>query len=91
VQQGTPLFALQEMAGWETEKMVRRCAHLAVGHLAARLRHTCPRRPNVSDRKYKKNKGFFGGRGGNWRSPLSCGIYGYLWESGESYPQIGPV
>jgi integrase len=24
VQQGTPLFALQEMAGWETEKMVRR-------------------------------------------------------------------
>jgi integrase len=34
VQQGTPLFALQEMAGWETEKMVRRYAHLAVGHLA---------------------------------------------------------
>jgi integrase len=33
-QQGTPLFALQEMAGWETEKMVRRYAHLAVGHLA---------------------------------------------------------
>jgi hypothetical protein len=34
VQQGTPLFALQEMAGWETEKMVRRYAHSAVGHLA---------------------------------------------------------
>lgn len=34
VQNGTPLFALQEMAGWETEKMVRRYAHLAVGHLA---------------------------------------------------------
>jgi hypothetical protein len=34
VQQGTPLFALQEMAGWETEKMVRRYTHLAVGHLA---------------------------------------------------------
>ncbi len=34
MQQGTPLFALQEMAGWETEKMVRRYAHLAVGHLA---------------------------------------------------------
>jgi len=30
VQQGTPLFALQEMAGWETEKMVRPYAHLAV-------------------------------------------------------------
>jgi hypothetical protein len=29
-----PLFALQEMAGWETEKMVRRYAHLPVGHLA---------------------------------------------------------
>ena len=34
VQNGTPLFALQEMAGWETEKMVRRYAHLAAGHLA---------------------------------------------------------
>jgi integrase len=33
-QQGTPLFALQEMAGWETEKMVRRYAHLTVTHLA---------------------------------------------------------
>jgi hypothetical protein len=32
---GTPLFALQEMAGWETEKMVRRYAQLGVGHLAA--------------------------------------------------------
>ncbi len=35
VQNGMPLFALQEMAGWETEKMVRRYAHLGVGHLAA--------------------------------------------------------
>jgi integrase len=34
VQNGTPLFALQEMAGWETEKRVRRYAHLAVGHVA---------------------------------------------------------
>ena len=34
VQQGTPLFALQEMAGWETEKMVRRYAHLS--YLAGR-------------------------------------------------------
>jgi integrase len=34
VQCGTPLFALQELAGWETEKMVRRYAHLAAGHLA---------------------------------------------------------
>jgi integrase len=34
VQAGTPLFALQELAGWETEKMVRRYAHLAADHLA---------------------------------------------------------
>jgi integrase len=34
VQLGTPLFALQELAGWETEKMVRLYAHLAAGHLA---------------------------------------------------------
>ena len=34
VQSGTPLFALQELAGWETEKMVRRYAHLAAEHLA---------------------------------------------------------
>ncbi|MGC2461641.1 MAG: site-specific integrase [Steroidobacteraceae bacterium] len=34
VQGGTPLFALQELAGWETEKMVRSYAHLAAEHLA---------------------------------------------------------
>jgi integrase len=35
VQNGTPLYALQELAGWETEKMVRRYAHLSAEHLAA--------------------------------------------------------
>ncbi|HET9108164.1 MAG TPA: hypothetical protein VFN79_13350 [Steroidobacteraceae bacterium] len=35
VQAGTPLFALQELAGWESERMVRRYAHLAADHLAA--------------------------------------------------------
>ncbi len=35
MQNGTPLFALQELAGWETEKMVRLYAHLAVNHLVA--------------------------------------------------------
>lgn len=35
VQGGTPLFALQELGGWETASMVRRYAHLAAGHLAA--------------------------------------------------------
>jgi len=34
VQGGTPLFALQELAGWETERMVRRYAHLAAEYLA---------------------------------------------------------
>jgi integrase len=35
VQNGTPIFALQELGGWMTEKMVRRYAHLAADHLAA--------------------------------------------------------
>jgi integrase len=34
MQAGTPLFALQELAGWESERMVRRYAHLAADHLA---------------------------------------------------------
>jgi hypothetical protein len=34
VQSRTPLFALQELAGCETERMVRRYAHLADDHLA---------------------------------------------------------
>lgn len=35
MQNGTPLFALQELAGWETERMAWRYAHLAADHLAA--------------------------------------------------------
>ncbi len=34
MQGGTPLFALPELAGWETERMVRRYAHLAAEYLA---------------------------------------------------------
>lgn len=34
VQNGTPLFALQELGGWESPEMVRRYAHLAAEHLA---------------------------------------------------------
>jgi integrase len=34
VQNGTPLFALQELGGWESPEMVRRYAHLSVEHLA---------------------------------------------------------
>lgn len=33
-QAGTPLFVLQELGGWESAEMVRRYAHLAIGHLA---------------------------------------------------------
>ena len=34
VQSGTPLFALQELGGWESVEMVRKYAHLAADHLA---------------------------------------------------------
>lgn len=34
VQQGTPLYVVQEMGAWESEGMVRRYAHLAPAHLA---------------------------------------------------------
>jgi integrase len=34
VQHGTPLYELQEMAGWKSEAMVRRYAHLAPAKLA---------------------------------------------------------
>lgn len=34
VQGGTPLFALQELGGWESALMVRKYAHLAADHLA---------------------------------------------------------
>jgi len=40
VQSGTPLFALQELGGWETETMVRRYAHLAAEHLAVYANNT---------------------------------------------------
>jgi integrase len=34
VQNGTPLYALQEMGGWSSVEIVRRYAHLAAHHLA---------------------------------------------------------
>jgi len=34
VQNGTPLFVLQELGGWESPEMVRRYAHLSASHLA---------------------------------------------------------
>jgi len=47
VQGGTPLYALQELGGWESPEMVRRYAHLSADHLApyanqlAMLRKPC--------------------------------------------------
>ena len=41
VQAGTPLFALQEMGGWETAEMVRRYAHLAADHLVPYAETLC--------------------------------------------------
>ena len=41
VQSGTPLFALQELGGWESAEMVRRYAHLAADHLAPYAERLC--------------------------------------------------
>lgn len=38
MQAGMPLSALQEMGGWESIEMVRRCAHLAPNHLTGHAR-----------------------------------------------------
>ena len=44
VQNGTPLFALQELGGWESAEMVRRYAHLAADHLAPYAERLCAAR-----------------------------------------------
>ena len=41
VQNGTPLYALQELGGWESPEMVRRYAHLGAEHLAPFARKLC--------------------------------------------------
>jgi integrase len=41
VQNGTPLFALQELGGWQSAAMVRRYAHLAADHLAPYAERLC--------------------------------------------------
>lgn len=51
VQSGTPLFALQELGGWESPEMVRRYAHLSAEHLAPYADRLAPLRDSVdSDR-----------------------------------------
>lgn len=50
VQNGTPLFALQELGGWESPEMVRRYAHLSADHLAPYADKLCELRlVDVSD------------------------------------------
>ena len=44
MQSGTPLFALQEMGGWESPEMVRRYAHLAADHLSSFAERLVPLR-----------------------------------------------
>ncbi|MEQ6340171.1 MAG: site-specific integrase [Gammaproteobacteria bacterium] len=41
VQAGTPLYALQEMAGWSSVEMVRRYAHLSADHLSDYAENLC--------------------------------------------------
>ena len=49
VQNGTPLFALQEMGGWSSVEMVRRYAHLAADHLAPFAEKLCALRAVATD------------------------------------------
>ena len=49
VQRGTPLYALQEMGGWESPEMVRRYAHFTAEHLP-RSRIACALRGRWSNR-----------------------------------------
>ena len=46
---GTPLFALQELGGWESAEMVRRYAHLAADHLAPYAERLCAARAMESE------------------------------------------
>jgi integrase len=49
VQNGTPLFALQELGGWASAEMVRRYAHLAADHLAPYAERLCALRAVESE------------------------------------------
>jgi integrase len=44
VQNGTPLYALQELGGWESPEMVRRYAHFTAEHLAPFADRLCASR-----------------------------------------------
>jgi hypothetical protein len=46
VPNGTPLFALQELGGWESRDMVRRYPHLAADHLGPLRNASVPNAPS---------------------------------------------
>lgn len=48
VQNGTPLYALQELGGWSDTEMVQRYAHLTPGHLAADADRLAEKLPSFS-------------------------------------------
>ena len=54
VQNGTPLFALQELGGWESPEMVRRYAHLAADHLAPYAERLCAGRAVAAQKRRHK-------------------------------------
>jgi integrase len=59
VQQGTPLYVLQELGGWSDHEMVRRYAHLSVEHLAEyadRLSETRKKSTNLAQSPNRKEK-----------------------------------
>ena len=46
VQNGTPIYVLQELGGWSEIKMVQRYAHLAPEHLAPHAENICAKKAN---------------------------------------------
>ena len=74
IQHGTPLFALQELGGWECERMVRRYAHLSADHLAVYVGNSQiygtftahqPDQLTLLEEKLLENPGLSGGQGWN--------------------------
>lgn len=51
VQNGTPLFVLKELGGWETLDMVKKYAHLDAGHLAQYANHVTFRSQQAAGKK----------------------------------------
>ena len=56
MQNGTPLFASQELGGWESAEMVRRYAHLAADHLAPYAERLCAARAVESETVARSRK-----------------------------------